>query len=124
MPARTHSQQAIRSVRVTIDANGRDAYVGQLKAFARAFHFIPYLSQTSRDPNDIVVHMQRDDVFAVSLLASPIGGATPAYEVFFYPTRNQSISPASLDPLVEGLKSHIARVQGALAEEPKIPAPQ
>ncbi|MGC2776789.1 MAG: hypothetical protein WA418_14270 [Bradyrhizobium sp.] len=119
MSAEPEVNHAIRAVKVAIKGGARDHYVGEVEAFAKTFGFTPTFSQTSPDPNDIVAHLDRDDVLIVAVMASKIGGLEPAYKVYFYANRNQSMSPASLDPLVEGLKLHLGGIEGAIVTETK-----
>jgi hypothetical protein len=117
MPAKPANQDAIRIVHVIIDRNTRDQYVAQVKAFAQSFHFALRTSQTSPDSNDVVLHMERDDVWMVSVMVSPIGGNDPVYEIYMYTKSEKPVSPMSLDPLVEGLKVFTSAVAGAVVTE-------
>jgi hypothetical protein len=96
----------------------RDQYVGQVKAFAQAFGFKLTLSQTSPYPNDIVAHMERNDVWTVGVMRSKLEAADPIYDFAFYSSADPSPSPASLDTVVEGLKHFLGQIQGAVVTEP------
>jgi hypothetical protein len=110
----------MRAVKVAIERNARDQYVEQVKAFANTFAFTPTFSQTSPDPNDIVVHLERDNVWMVGVMVTRLSATNLAYEFAFYTKRDQPISSTSLDPLVEGLRLYLGRVQGAVVTETQL----
>jgi hypothetical protein len=109
---------AIRAVEVSIDGHVRDQYVRQVKEFAQVFSFKLTFSQTSPYPNDIVAHMERNDVWTVGVMRSKLDAADPTYDFAFYSHANPPPAPASLDTLVEGLKHFLGQVEGAVVSEP------
>ena len=117
MSAEPKVSHAIRMVNASIDPNARDQYVEQVKAFARAFGFTLTFSRTSPYPNDIVAHLERHDTRMVGVMASGFEAADLAYRFAFYVHPNRPISPASLDPVVEGLMHFLGRIEGAVVME-------
>jgi hypothetical protein len=117
MSAEPKVYHAIRAVTVSIDGSARGHYVGQIKAYAQAFGFKLTFSQTSPYPNDIVVHMERHDVWMVGAMASKLDAADPTYDFAFYAPANRSTLPASLDSVVEGLKQFLGKIEGAVIME-------
>lgn len=117
MSAEPQVLHAIRAVRIGIDRKAREQYLNQMKAFAETFGFTTRLSQTSPDPNDIVVHMERNGIQIVSGMASRFGGPDLAYKVFFYAASDRQVSSSSFDSLVADLKRFLGQVEGAVITE-------
>jgi hypothetical protein len=113
---------AIRAVEVATEGRMRDQYVGQVKAFAQAFGFKLTFSQTSPYPNDIVAHMERNDVWTVGVMRSKLEAADPIYDFAFYSYANPAPAPPSLDAVVDGLKSFLGQIEGAVVTEKTPPS--
>ena len=105
-------QHAIRFVRVDIRRDAREQYLAQVNAFARDRAFTLRYSQTSPSPNDIVAHMEREDIKIIATWNSEARDL--AYEFAFYGVRGQSPSATTLDPLVEELKHYLGQIGGAV----------
>lgn len=108
----------IRIVLVQFDQSARAQYIQQLNSFAREFGFTIKFSQTSPDPNDIVAHLERHDVWTAGALASDLfGGPSLTYDFAFYGHRNLPVPDSVLDPLVAGLKLVLSGIDGAVVTE-------
>jgi hypothetical protein len=119
MSAEPKVYHAIRTVKVAIAPNARDQYMDQVKMFAQAFGFTMQFSQTSPYPDDIVAAMERGDISITGVMASRFEGPDLAYEIFLYSKRNPPAPAASFDPLVEGLKLYLSKIDGAVVTETK-----
>lgn len=82
MPAEPRNH--VRAVKIAVDQSAHDQYVSQIKAFSEALGFSVQFSQTSPDPNDVVAHLARDDVWMIATLGSQLfGGPDLVYEFSF-----------------------------------------
>ena len=117
MSAEPKVYHAIRAVKVSIDPNARDQYIAHVRAFAQAFGFTLTFSRTSPYPNDIVAHLERHDTWTVGVMGSDFETRDLAYDFAFYAHHNRPTSPASLDPVVEGLMLFLGRIDGAVVVE-------
>ena len=104
-------QHAVRIVRVDIQRDARNQYMAKVNAFARDRVLYLRVSQTSPDPNDIVAHMEREDVKIIAVMRSDARDL--AYEFAFYGVRGIAPSASILDPLVERLKGFLGQISGA-----------
>ena len=53
-------------------------------------------------------------------MASKYGAPDLAYEIAFYSKGERETAPASVDPLVEGLKVYLGQVKGAIVMETRL----
>ena len=117
-PGFVETYRPIRIVLVRLDQSARDQYIGQLNAFAREFGFTIRFSQTSPDPNDIVAHLERHDVWTAGALASDLfGGPELTYDFAFYGHRNLPVPDSTLDPVVTNLKRALSQIDRAVVTE-------
>lgn len=114
MAPQSQAHLPLRAVKVAMSGEARDQYLSKVEAFADANGMIMRVSRTSPDPNDVVMHMERADAFIIAVLASPLGGANPTYEVFIYANREPPPPSATLDRLEQGIEHVLGQVDGAV----------
>jgi len=108
-------QHAVRIIRVDIRGDARDEYMANVNAFARDQGLFLRFSQTSPDPNDIVAHMERQDVKIIAV--KRLDGRDLAYTFGFYGMRGIAPPVSTLDLLVARLKGFLGQIGGAVITE-------
>jgi hypothetical protein len=108
-------QHAVHIVRVDIRRDARDQYMAKVDAFARDRGLFLRFSQTSPDPNDIVAHMECEDVKIIAVMRSDARDL--AYDFAFYGVRGIAPSASTLDPLIERLKGFLGQISGAVVTD-------
>jgi hypothetical protein len=105
-------QHAIRFVRVDIQTGARDQYLAQVNAFARDRGLFLRFSQTSPDPNDVVAHLESEDVKIIAVMCSD--ARELAYDFAFYGLRGKLPAASALDTLVDRLKGFLGQISNAV----------
>lgn len=102
----------VRALVVTMAKGGLQNLLEQLRQFSDENAFAIRTSQSSPDPEHILVQMWREDIKGVGVNTSETGAADISYSVAFYRNCNDAVPEWAFDAVVTRLRRVLIRTEG------------
>jgi len=113
-PVGAATQLPLRTIDIILARDLREQYVIQIRKFSDTYAFAIRVSQSSPDPDDILVQLWREDVKLIAVNGSDTGASDLTYFIGIYENGDHPIPVTAVDQLVEGLRDTVGQIEGAI----------